>query len=158
MHLQTVFQLIVLLVIANGVPLLAGALLGRRLACPLDGGLRLADGRSLLGPAKTVRGLLSSIFATALAAPLFGLTPVLGAGFGLLAMSGDLVSSFAKRRIGIESSRSAPLLDQLPETLLPLLVMQPVIGASYSEILSAALVFGIIDWLYSWLRDRGDVV
>jgi CDP-2,3-bis-(O-geranylgeranyl)-sn-glycerol synthase len=158
MHLQTVLELIVLLVIANGAPLLAGALLGGRFATPLDGGLRLADGHSLLGPAKTVRGLLSSILATALAAPLFGLSPVLGAGFGLLAMSGDLLSSFTKRRLGIDSSRSAPLLDQLPETLLPLLVMRPALEAGYSEILSAALVFGVIDWLYSWRRDKGDVV
>ena len=128
MHIEPILHLLLMLVIANGTPLLAGALLGRRLACPLDGGLRLADGRSLFGPAKTVRGLLSSIFATALAAPLFGLTPVMGAGFGLLAMSGDLVSSFAKRRLGIAASRSAPLLDQLPETLLPLLLLQPAMG------------------------------
>ena len=158
MHLQTVCELILLLVIANATPLLAGALLGRRLDTPLDGGLCLADGRRLLGPAKTFRGLGSSILATALAAPLFGMTLLQGGGFGLLAMLGDLLSSFAKRRLGIASSRSAPLLDQLPETLLPLLVMQPVLGVGYSELLVAALVFGIIDWLYSWRRDKGDVV
>ena len=72
-------------------------------------------------------------------------------------MSGDLVSSFAKRRLGIAASRSAPLLDQLPETLLPLLLLQPTLGFSTREMLMAALVFGIIDWLYSWRRDKGDV-
>ena len=158
MHLQTVCELILLLVIANATPLLVSTLPGRRLASPLDGGLHLADGRRLLGPAKTVRGLGSSILATALAAPLLGLTLPQGAGFGLLAMLGDLLSSFAKRRLDIAPSRSAPLLDQLPETLLPLLVMQPVLGTAYSETLAAALVFGIIDWLYSWRQDKGDVV
>ena len=86
-------------------------------------------------------------------APLFGLAPAQGAAFGLLAMLGDLTSSFLKRRLGVTPSHSAPLLDQLPETLLPLLVMRPVLTASITEILVAALVFVVIDLLLSWLRD-----
>jgi len=156
MELKTVCELILLLVVANGTPLLLSELLGSWLDTPLDGNLRLADGRPLLGPAKTVRGLSGSILATALAAPLFGLAPLQGGAFGLLAMLGDLLSSFTKRRLGIATSRSAPLLDQLPETLLPLLVMQPVLGMNNSEMLVAVLVFGIIDWFYSWWRDRDD--
>ena len=158
MHLITVFELVLLLVVANATPLLVGVLLGRRLDTPLDGNLRLADGRPLLGPAKTIRGVTSSILATSLAAPLLGLAQLQGAAFGLLAMLGDLLSSFTKRRLDIASSRSVPLLDQLPESLLPLLVMQPVLGMNNSEMLAAALVFGIIDWLYSWWRDKGDAV
>ena len=158
MHLITVCELILLLVIANATPLLVGALPGRWRGTPLDGNLKLADGRPLLGPAKTVRGFASSILATGLAGPLFGLTLLQGAAFGLLAMLGDLLSSFIKRRLGIASSRSAPLLDQLPESLLPLLVMQPVLGMNNSEMLVAVLVFGIIDWFYSWWRDKGDAV
>lgn len=157
MDLRTVAELILLLVIANATPLLVGVLAGRRLDTPLDGNRRFVDGRPLFGPAKTFRGAGSSIAATALVAPLFGLTFLQGAVFGLLAMLGDLLSSFAKRRLGIAASRSAPLLDQLPETLLPLLLLQPTMGFSTREMLMAALVFGIIDWLYSWRRDKGDV-
>ena len=155
MQLTTVLELSLLLVIANAVPLLVGIVLGRRFDAPLDGGLRLADSRPLLGASKTVRGLIASLVATTLAAPLLGLPPAQGAEFALLAMLGDLLSSFTKRRLGIATSRSAPLLDQLPESLLPLLVLQPELGASGTEILAAVLIFVVIDWLYSWWRDTG---
>jgi CDP-2,3-bis-(O-geranylgeranyl)-sn-glycerol synthase len=158
MELRTVVELILLLVIANATPLLVGVLAGSRLDTPLDGNRHFVDGRPLFGPAKTFRGVGSSVAATAIVAPLFGLTFLQGAAFGLLAMLGDLLSSFTKRRLGIAASRCAPLLDQLPETLLPLLLLQPAMGFSTREMLVAALVFGIIDWLYSWWRDRGGVV
>jgi hypothetical protein len=158
MDLRTVAELILLLVIANATPLLVGVLAGSRLDTPIDGNRRFVDGRPLFGPAKTLRGVGSSVTATAIVAPLFGLTFLQGAAFGLLTMLGDLLSSFTKRRLGIAASRSAPLLDQLPETLLPLLLLQPAMGFSTREMLVAALVFGIIDWLYSWRRDKGDVV
>ena len=48
----------------------------------------LADGRPLLGASKTVRGLVASLAATTLAAPLFGLPAAQGAGFAMLAMLG----------------------------------------------------------------------
>jgi CDP-2,3-bis-(O-geranylgeranyl)-sn-glycerol synthase len=154
MHIQIISELVLLLVIANGAPVFSAMLLGKRLNRPLDGNLRFLDGHPLLGPAKTLRGLLSAILVTSLVAPLFGLAPAQGAAFGLLAMLGDLTSSFLKRRLGVTPSHSAPLLDQLPETLLPLLVMRPVLAASITEILVAALVFVVIDLLLSWLRDK----
>ena len=43
------------------------------------------------------------------------------------------------------------------KSLLPFLLLQPTLGFSTREMLMAALVFGIIDWLYSWRRDKGDV-
>jgi CDP-archaeol synthase len=111
----------------------------------------------LLGPAKTVRGIVSAIFLTALMATLFDLSPVQGSIFALLAMSGDLVSSFIKRRLGITSSRSAPLLDQLPETLLPLWVMHPVLEETLQEACAAILVFMVIDWFFSRLRESVNI-
>ncbi|MEN8109144.1 MAG: CDP-archaeol synthase [Pseudomonadota bacterium] len=153
MRLDIISELVLLLVIANGAPLLAGMLFGRWLNTPLDGNRRLGDGHPVLGPAKTVRGLVASVLACTLAAPVFGLAPGQGALFGMLAMSGDLLSSFSKRRLGITTSHSAPLLDQLPEALLPLLVMQSQFGAGFFETSMAILVFTIIDLLYSRLRD-----
>ena len=153
MHAYIIIKLVLLLVITNGAPVIARLLLRQRFNQPLDRNLRFIDGRPLLGPAKTVRGIVSAIFLTALMAPLFDLSPVQGSLFALLAMSGDLVSSFIKRRMGITSSRSAPLLDQLPETLLPLWVMHPVLEETLREACAAILVFVVIDWFVSRLRE-----
>jgi len=153
MRFQLVSELVLLLVIANGAPFVAHRLFGKFLDQPLDCNKLFTDGRPLLGPAKTIRGVFSAIIATTLLAPLAGLGPVQGAVFGLLAMIGDLISSFIKRRLDIATSRSAPLLDQLPETLLPLLVMQQVLSATLVEIAAAAAIFMSIDLAFSWLRD-----
>lgn len=150
---RSVLDLVLLLVIANGTPFLIRLLAGDRFDRPLDGNLEFSDGHPLLGPSKTVRGLLGAVLVTALLAPLFALTPQQGAAFGLLAMLGDLASSFTKRRLGIMTSRSAPLLDQLPEALLPMLVMQPLLAVSLDEILLATAVFMTFDLLVSWLRE-----
>jgi len=126
-------------------------LLGNRWKQPLDGGLLFLDGHPLLGVSKTFRGLLSSISVCALLAPLFDLSLLQGAGFGALAMLGDLASSFCKRRLGLRSGHSAPLLDQVPETLLPLWIMQPVLGASAMEMAIAIAAFSGIDLLFTRL-------
>jgi CDP-2,3-bis-(O-geranylgeranyl)-sn-glycerol synthase len=154
MDFQIVSELILLLMIANGAPVIASRLFGQRLACPLDGNIHWRDKRRLLGPSKTLRGLVSAALACALLASLFGLTPAQGAGFGLLAMLGDALSSFLKRRLGIAPSHSAPLIDQLPEALLPLWLMNPVLGATASESFIALFIFLIIDLVVSRLHDR----
>lgn len=154
MRLQLVSDLVVLLVIANGTPFVLHLLFGELLNRPLDGNRCYRDGRPLLGPAKTFRGFFGAVIATAVLAPLAGLDPATGAVFGLLAMLGDLLSSFTKRRLNIATSHSAPVLDQLPEALLPLIVMQPVLTASFTEIAAVMVIFMIIDLALSWLRDR----
>ena len=140
-----------LLVTANGAPVIAGVLLGDRWAWPLDGNTRFTDQRPLLGTSKTLRGIVMAIIATAVVAMLLGMTWFEGAGFGLLAMLGDLCSSFIKRRLGFHSSRSVPLLDQLPESLLPAWVLQPVLGTSTTGMLAAVAAFFVIDLLFSQL-------
>ena len=153
MNAWIIINLVLLLVITNGAPVLASLLLKQRFNQPLDCNLKFIDGRPLLGPAKTVRGIISAILLTTLMAPLFGLSPAQGSLFALLAMSGDLVSSFIKRRLGITSSRSSPLLDQLPETLLPLWVMHPFLNETIPEACAAILVFVVIDWFASMQRE-----
>ncbi|MGD2138056.1 MAG: CDP-archaeol synthase [Gammaproteobacteria bacterium] len=142
-------ELVTLVLIANGAPVLVNLLAGRHWNRPLDGHLVLRDQYPMLGDSKTIRGLLSALVATAAVAPLFGLGLLQGAAFGGLAMLGDLASSFIKRRLGFISGRSAPLLDQLPETLLPLTVMQPVLGATAVEIFAAVCLFVVLDLLLS---------
>ena len=151
MRFWLVQQLVLLLVITNATPVILSLLAGRHWNRPLDGNRLFRDQRPLLGPSKTIRGVLGAILITALLAPLFSLTALQGAGFALLAMAGDLCSSFIKRRLGIASSRSAPFLDQLPETVLPLWAMQPALGADTYEMITAVALFIVLDLLLSRL-------
>lgn len=151
MRLWLVSELASLLVIANATPVIISLLLGKRWDRALDGGRLFRDGRPWLGPSKTLRGLLGSIAACTLLAPVFDLTPLQGALFAALAMFGDAASSFSKRRLGLASGHSAPLLDQVPETLLPLWVMQPVLGASAVEMVLAIAAFSVVDLLFTAL-------
>ena len=97
-------ELFVMLVLANGVPVLAARLFGRRWSAPVDGDRLWRDGRPVLGRSKTWRGI------------------VFGLAFGLLGLAGDIISSFIKRRAGLASSARASGLDQIPEALLPMLL------------------------------------
>ena len=151
MRLWLISHLVLLLIIANGTPALLGLVLGPRWNLPLDNNRQFPDNRPLLGPSKTLRGLFSAIVITGLLAPLFELSVLEGASFALLAMLGDLCSSFIKRRFGIASSRSVPLLDQIPESILPLWGLQTVLGSSGSEMAFAVAIFIVIDLLLSRL-------
>ena len=146
-----VSHLVLLLIIANGTPVLLGLALGPRWNRPVDNNHLLPDNRPLLGPSKTLRGLFSAIVVTGLLAPLFELSILEGASFALLAMLGDLCSSFIKRRVGFASSHSVPLLDQIPESILPLWGLQAALGSSGSEMAFAVAIFIVIDLLLSGL-------
>jgi CDP-2,3-bis-(O-geranylgeranyl)-sn-glycerol synthase len=108
MHPLLVAQLLTLLAVANGTPIIVEKFLGKSLAFPVDGDA-------------TLRGLALSILATTALAPLIGLDWRIGALVALAAMLGDLLSSFWKRRVGLAPSWQAIGLDQIPESLLPLL-------------------------------------
>src|SRR5690349_17501452 len=120
MHTTLIFQLLVLLVVANGAPVLVKKALGDQLAQPFDGGAVLPDGRPLFGSSKTVRGVVSSFLATPLVALLMGFQWEVGALVAGGAVAGDLFSSFVKRRLGFPPSSMALGLDQIPESLFPL--------------------------------------
>ena len=107
-------QLLTLLTLANGSPVLAKRM-GSDLAYPLDGAPRFLDGRPLLGPSKTIRGLLISIIITSASAPLLGLDLKIGFIVGTTALEGDLIASFVKRRLGLPASSRATGLDQIPD-------------------------------------------
>jgi hypothetical protein len=145
---------LLLLLVANGTPLLAKKLLGDRFARPLDFGARFVDGRPLLGPSKTVRGVVLAIAATAAAAGALGLGPGLGAAAGGAAMAGDVLSSFLKRRFGVATSGMTLGLDQVPEALLPLLVCRRPLSLSAADILLGIAVFGVGEILLSRLLYR----
>ena len=143
MHVLSILRSLVLLTLANGAPVVAKKVLGRRLAAPLDGGLRFFDRRPLLGPSKTVRGVLVSVIVTAAGAPLLGLDPATGADAAAAAMAGDLCSSFVKRRLALAPSSRALGLDQLPESLLPLLACRQALSLTAPDIVLAVAAFFI---------------
>lgn len=136
-----VVEFLLLLLLANGTPVLARRLLKQRFAWPLDGGLRLPDGQPLFGTSKTLRGILLSVVATALGAELLGLGWQTGSVIAALAMTGDLFSSFIKRRMKLPSSSNAPVLDQVPESLFPALACQSQLGFGLTDILVIVTAF-----------------
>jgi len=138
-------QVLLVLVFANGAPVLARDALGDRLALPVDLGRRLADGMPVFGAAKTWRGLVLAVCAGAVAAWLVGMAAVTGAVAGLWAMLGDLLASFAKRRLGLAESRRCRGLDVLPESLLPTLYLAGAVEFSWPEVIVAVAVFFLID-------------
>jgi hypothetical protein len=149
MRIWLINELLLWLIVANGTPVLLALMVGKRGNRPLDGGRLLADQRPLFGPSKTIRGIAVAVIASTLAAPLVNHDYATGAMFGTLAMLGDLLSSFIKRRMGLGSGDSCPLLDQLPETVLPLAILQPVLGVTVAEMLAAIVAFTVIDLLAS---------
>jgi CDP-2,3-bis-(O-geranylgeranyl)-sn-glycerol synthase len=149
-------QLLVLLLVANGSPIAVRSLLRDRFNRPVDGGLLLFDGRPLLGPSKTVRGLFAAISATSITALALGIAWHIGLLIGLLAMTGDLLSSFTKRRLGLAAGARATGLDHLPESVLPLAACVPLLGIGVIDIVLVTLAFMLTDMLLSrWLHHLG---
>ncbi|MGE0621997.1 MAG: CDP-archaeol synthase [Pseudomonadales bacterium] len=147
-------KVLLLLLAANGSPVLGKRLLGSRLAVPIDGGGLFIDGRPLLGPSKTVRGLLLSLAVTALVAVLLGLPWSLGAGFAAASMAGDLLSSFIKRRLSVPSSGQALGLDQIPEALLPIWLYREALGVDAWGVLLLVGLFTVGELLLSRVMFR----
>src|SRR5258708_1145195 len=124
MHFLHILQLLALLTLANGTPIVAKKIFGPRFARPLDGGIIFFDGRPLFGHSKTIRGITASILITMASAPLIGLDLTIGAIVAGAAMAGGLFSHFVKRRPNIPPSSHAPALDPAPPDPFPLLALR----------------------------------
>lgn len=152
------FHILILLFAANGAPLILARLLGERGNWRVDGGLIFLDGRPLLGPSKTWRGVIGSLLLTPLVAVALSFDAEVGLLAAVLAMLGDLLSSFCKRRLGIRPSGMALGLDQIPEALLPLLVLQKTWNLSGSDIAGLVVAFTVLELALSrvlyWLKIR----
>ena len=138
-------RLLLLLGVANSAPIAARRLLADRWAAPLDGGLNFVDGRPLLGPGKTIRGVVVAVVATALASWALGMPPQVGALLGAVSMAGDALASFVKRRLGVAPSGRATGMDQVPESLLPLLAVQGMLDLSAVQILAVTVAFFVLE-------------
>jgi CDP-2,3-bis-(O-geranylgeranyl)-sn-glycerol synthase len=62
---------------------------------------------------------------------------------GAAAMAGDCLSSFVKRRLGVESSNMALGLDQIPEAFLPAISMRTYVQLSAVDISAVVLIFWV---------------
>src|SRR6266436_6019889 len=150
MQVFVILQLLILLMLANGTPVIAKKLLGDRYSYPLDGNLTFANGRPLFGRSKTIRGIVLTVLVTTASAPLVG----------LVAMAGDLASSFSKRRLNLPSSSRASGLDQVPESLFPLLACRNLLSLAAADIAVCVVMFFVGEVVLSrllyalHLRDR----
>jgi hypothetical protein len=160
MHLLLIAQLLTLLAVANGTPVIAARIFENALAHPVDGDRTFRDGRPLFGASKTLRGVVLSIVVTSAIAPLIGLQWWVGTLIAFMAMIGDLFSSFVKRRLGLAPSDKALGLDHIPESLLPLLACTLVLPLTIVDVVVATLMFFVGALIFSPLlfklgiRDR----
>jgi len=149
-----ILKLLILLTLANGTPVILKKIMGRRFDWPIDGGLRFFDAQPLFGPSKTVRGVLGAVLITSLAGIALGLGWETGVLFGVMAMLGDLFSSFTKRRLKLPSSSRASVLDQVPEALFPLLACRSALDLTALEIFAVVAIFFLSEVAFSPLFHR----
>jgi CDP-diglyceride synthetase len=151
MHFLHILQLLALLMLANGAPIIATKIFGPRFARPLDGGIIFFDRRPLFGHSKTIRGITASILLTTASAPLIGLDLTIGAIVAAAAMAGDLFSSFVKRRLNFRPSSQALALDQVPESLFPMLACRDALSLTIPDITLGVALFFIVELILSRL-------
>jgi len=151
-------KILLLLFAVNGAPIVLRNLLNERCAWPVDGGWLAPDGKRLFGASKTWRGIASALLAGMAAGWGLGVGALTGLIVGALAMAGDLFSSFCKRRLGLPASAMALGLDQIPESLLPLLGMFSAWNLGAGELCGLVAAFLVLELAISrvlyWLHIR----
>ena len=146
---MSVVSILILILAANSAPVFITRIIGSRWNYPVDGNMRLPDGFPLLGTSKTWRGVAGAVIAATAVAPLIGYSIVIGAAVGALAMLGDLLSSFCKRRMQMPSSAMAPMIDQVPESLIPALVLRNVFALNGVDIVIVVVAFILLEVIFS---------
>ena len=149
-----VSKVLFLLLLANGTPVIAKKLLGSRLAYPLDAGKTFFDGRALFGASKTYRGIISSVVVTSVGATLIGYSILTGILFAITSLSGDLVSSFIKRRLERPPSSRMLGLDQIPESIFPLIFLWQPLGLNMTISVTVVIVFFVGEIILSRILYR----
>ena len=142
-------KLLLILISANGAPVILQRYFRDRYAWPIDSGYRLSDGRPLFGSSKTWRGMMAGTICSAIVAWLVGFSFLFGLIFGLLSLIGDLISSLIKRRMNMPSSSKAFGIDQIPEAILPLIICAFFLDYSVKTVLLVTLSFFILNVLMS---------
>jgi hypothetical protein len=152
-----IVKLVVLLTVANGAPVIATKLFGTLLNQALDRGAAFIDGRPILGNSKTLRGIVLSVMATTAFAPILGFEWIDGLIIASAAMVGDVSSSFLKRRLNLRPSSRATGIDQIPECLLPAIVVRSTLGLTVFDVISVVTIFFVGEVLLSRLLFKWNV-
>jgi CDP-archaeol synthase len=108
---------------------------------PLDWGVAFVDGRPVFGHSKTIRGIILSLVAATVTAPVLGFAWTCGLIIASGAMSGDLLSSFVKRRLSLPASSRATGIDQIPECLLLTIAIRSTLGLNACDVVSVVIIF-----------------
>ena len=111
--MMLIVQILLLLLLANGAPVIARKVLGTRWAWSVDGGRHFVDGKTWFGKSKTIRGILASVLTTSLGAVLIGYSVATGALFSIASMGGDLISSLIKAGLLTVASGGAVLTSEV---------------------------------------------
>ena len=143
---------LLLVIVANVAPWAAGRYFPRYWRAPLDCGATLADGTRVLGEHKTWRGLVAGALTCGVVARLLQHPLSLGIAFGLLSLTADTAASFVKRRLRLQPGTEIPGLDQLPEALVPLLVLSRPLGLGLIASFAIAFAFLLLDLAVTRLR------
>ena len=143
-------DILILLIVTNGAPIVVARLFQSHGALPVDLGRQLPDGRQLFGSAKTWRGVAAAVSASCIASIVLGYGFWFGLVFGALVMVGDLASSFVKRRRGLRPSARYIGLDQLPEAFFPSIYAVLALDFPWWWAVPLALTFMLLEVLVSW--------
>ena len=144
-----ILKLLLLLIMANGSPIIARLLFGQRFDSPIDFGRRMKDDQPLLGSSKTFRGVIAANCIAIIVSMLIGFSWKVGLLIGFWAMAGDLFSSFVKRRLGMAPSSMALGLDQIPESFFPLVAVSSVLGLGWWQIVTLVVLFVVVELVLS---------
>ena len=141
------FKLLLILITANGIPIILHRCLRAKFSQPIDAGLLLADGYPLFGYSKTWRGIFAGTAGATVVALLLDFSVLFGITFGGLSLLGDLLSSFIKRRMKRAPSSKFIGVDQIPETVLPLIAGAYWLNYGLNTIVIVTLSFFILNLL-----------
>lgn len=134
----------------NFLPPLASFFCGERFNWPIDGNRLWVDKKPVLGSHKTFRGVICSIFGGVAVSSLVGISWHIAIYCALLAMAGDLTSSFIKRRLNIACGNNVVVLDQLFESLLPTLFLGHILHLFWYQVVATVFLFIVIALLGSY--------
>lgn len=146
---ETFVKILIMLLAVNGAPIIAARVCRHRGSTPVDLGRRLGDEQPILGASKTWRGLAAALVTSCILSSAFGYGLEFGLAFGVLVMAGDLISSFVKRRRGLQSSDQYLGVDQIPESLLPAIYCVVVLDTAWIWALLWVLAFMLLELLIS---------
>jgi len=140
-----IFSIVVLLLAANGLPIIARNLFQENFEYPIDFGFQLPDHHPVFGTSKTWRGIIASILGTGILAYLMGFPKIVVTRFGVYVMIGDLSSSFVKRRMGLPESSKTRGLDIVPESLFPLIMLDNYLNINMLELIIIIGIFVFVE-------------